>query len=121
MKRRNPAHLREESGVSKNAENISNNRTRKEKSNNTSFSKDKRTIKVLPKRHQSKNTDGNKKENTSSVLSQKTSFDDSDELSAYELLRQRNIEERQNLFQELNLNQVSLCFVRGIPTLCRLF
>jgi hypothetical protein len=70
---------------------------------------------VLPRRHESKNTNENKKENTR-VMSQKNSFDDSEQLSAYELLRQRNIEERQSLFQELNLNQVNLCLVRRIPT-----
>ena len=33
-----------------------------------------------------------------------------EELSEYELLRERNIEKRRKLFQELNINQVTLFF-----------
>ena len=37
------------------------------------------------------------------------SGEDLTEPSEYELLRQRNIEKRKSLFQELNLNQVGKC------------
>ena len=39
------------------------------------------------------------------------SGEDLNEPSEYELLRQRNIEKRKSLFQELNLNQVKMSYI----------
>ena len=62
------------------------------------------------KRHIESKVDGydnngdEKKENVIGSVRQ-TSFEMIDELSEYEILRERNIEKRRSLFQELNLNQ----------------
>ena len=46
------------------------------------------------------------KRNNYSAKMKENSGEDLNEPSEYELLRQRNIEKRKSLFQELNLNQV---------------